>query len=127
MQLRFEHYAATSMLGAEDSPPRQNGKLWFDQWWEREAFGIAVALSKKGHYEWEDFRQALIGSIAEWEGTHRADDPSWNYYERFLIALERLAVESGTLDPGEIERRMTDLSAPDACKTHGQPAAGAME
>jgi len=27
MQTRFEHFAAASMIGSEDSPPRDNGTL----------------------------------------------------------------------------------------------------
>lgn len=120
MQLKFEHFAATSMLGAEDSPPRHNGKMWFNEWWERHAFGIAIALSKKGHYDWEDFRQRLIASIGEWEQSHESDDPSWSYYERFLIALERLMVDAGVLESDELERRVTDLRQPDACKSQAR-------
>jgi hypothetical protein len=67
MQIKFEQFAAASMLGSEDAPPRSNGELLFQRPWEGRAFGMAIALSKKGHYEWEDFRQGLIASIAEWE------------------------------------------------------------
>ena len=45
MQTRFEQFAVTNMLGSRDSPPRLNGRLCFDQTWERQAFGIAIALS----------------------------------------------------------------------------------
>jgi nitrile hydratase accessory protein len=81
------------MLGSGDSPPRLNGKLCFSQAWERQAFGVALALSKKGHFDWEDFRQKLISAIGEWEHSHSLDDPSWSYYERWLTALERLLIE----------------------------------
>jgi nitrile hydratase accessory protein len=93
MQTRFEQFAVTSMLGSGDSPPRLNGKLCFSQAWERQAFGVALALSKKGHFDWEDFRQKLISAIGEWEHSHSLDDPSWSYYERWLTALERLLIE----------------------------------
>lgn len=93
MQTRFEQFAVTSMLGSGNSPPRLNGKLCFSQAWERQAFGVALALSKKGHFDWEDFRQKLISAIGEWEHSHSLDDPSWSYYERWLTALERLLIE----------------------------------
>lgn len=118
MQLRFEHFAATSMLGDKDSPPRNNGKLYFDRGWERKAFGIAIALSKKGQYEWEDFRQNLITSIGDWEKSHDLDDASWNYYEQFLLALERVAITSGVVSPEEIEQRINDFGKSDACQVH---------
>lgn len=95
MQTKFEHYAATSMLGAEDAPPRCDGALSFEREWERRAFGIALALSKDGYFEWEEFRQELIAQISDWEATHRSDDPSWHYYRCWLAALEKVAARSG--------------------------------
>ena len=97
MQTQFEHFALASMLGQGDSPPRLEGKLCFAQPWERQAFGVALALSKSGHFDWEDFRLKLIAAIDEWEGSHALDDPSWSYYERWLTALERLLIESGLI------------------------------
>ncbi len=111
MQVKFEQFAATSMLGSEDAPPRSNGELLFQRSWEGRAFGIAIALSKKGHYEWEDFRQGLIASIAEWEATHCKDNPDWDYYQRWLLALERLALESNLLESSELDRRTAELLA----------------
>jgi len=97
MQTRFEHFALTSMLGQSDSPPRLDGNLCFAQSWERQAFGVALALSKAGYFDWEDFRLNLIAAIGEWEDSHELDDPSWSYYERWLTALERLLVEQGLI------------------------------
>ncbi|HEY9828407.1 MAG TPA: nitrile hydratase accessory protein [Stenomitos sp.] len=111
MQTRFEHYVTTSMMGCKDSPPRANGELYFDGSWESRAFGMAIALAKKGHYEWEAFRQQLIASIAEWESEHALDDPSWNYYQRWLLALERLAIESDLISPDELEALATQFAA----------------
>lgn len=109
MQTKFEHFAATSMLGCPDSPPRQNGTLHFGRPWEERAFGLALALAKKGHYEWEDFRQALMTSIAEWEATHDLQDPTWDYYQRWLLALERLALAAEVIDAAALEDRTTAL------------------
>ena len=118
MQTRFEHFAATSMLGCEDSPPRRNGALHFRQAWEERVFGLALALSKKGHYEWEAFRQALIMSIAEWEDKHEVHAPTWNYYQRWLIALERLAIAADVIDEAALERRTAAiLEQRHACQT----------
>jgi nitrile hydratase accessory protein len=111
MQTRFEHFAATSMLGSKGSPPRRNGTLRFDRSWESRAFGMAIALSKKGHFEWEDFRQALIASIAAWEAQHDQDDPTWDYYQRWFMALEQLAVTSEVIDPAALERRTAAILA----------------
>lgn len=113
MQVKFEQFAATSMLGAEDAPPRSNGELLFQRPWEGRAFGMAIALSKKGHYEWEEFRQGLIASIAEWEASHCKDDPDWDYYQRWLLALEQLTLEANLIDPAELDQRTAELLAQD--------------
>lgn len=89
MFTRFEEFAATQMLGQPDSPPRSQGKLHFDREWQRQLFGMALAVAKEGHFEWEDFRQQLIRSIGEWEQLACGPQPPWDYYERFLEALTR--------------------------------------
>jgi nitrile hydratase accessory protein len=89
MLTRFEHFATTSMVGSIDAPPRGNGELLFTHEWESRAFAMAIALSKPGYFEWEDFREQLIATIREWEaGGH--PQAEWNYYERWLTALERV-------------------------------------
>jgi nitrile hydratase subunit beta len=105
MQIKFEQFAAASMLGSEDSPPRDNGEILFQRPWEGRAFGMAIALSKKGFYEWEDFRQALIVSIAEWEATHSQDDPDWDYYLRWLSSLEKLVLDACLVSEQELDER----------------------
>ncbi|WP_144149258.1 nitrile hydratase accessory protein [Paraburkholderia sp. BCC1884] len=108
MFTRFEEYAAASMLGATDSPPRLDGKLLFTNRWERDVFGLALSLSKAGCFEWEDFRQSLIASIARWEKAPAdcAGQPRWDYYERFLEALLNVVEASGVLSRDELARIM---------------------
>jgi nitrile hydratase accessory protein len=72
---------------------------------------MAIALSKKGHYEWEEFRQGLIASIAEWEATHCKDDPDWDYYLRWLSSLESLVLESSLISEEELEERTRQMLA----------------
>jgi len=110
VQTKFEHYATTSMLGAPDSPPRRNAELLFHHEWEGRAFGMALALSRDGYFEWEDFRQALIASIAEWEEEHGVDrvNPEWDYYERWLLALERVLKAQALITSEEIEAALPE-------------------
>jgi nitrile hydratase accessory protein len=109
MLMRFEHFAVTSMMGTEDSPPRNNGALCFGQEWERTAFGVALGLSRAGYFEWEDFRQQLIAAIARWEASHALDDQSWSYYECWLSALEAVIIESGLATDAEIGAALAGL------------------
>jgi nitrile hydratase accessory protein len=82
------------MLGKPDMPPKHNGSLYFGAPWRRQAFGLALALSKQGIFEWDDFRSEMIASIAEWEATHDMADPAWDYYEIWLTVLERMVERS---------------------------------
>ena len=120
MQTKLEHFAATSIMGAPDSPPRDNGILQFERYRESRAFGMALALSRHGHCGWEDFRVNLIGSSAEWEAEHAQDDPSRDYYQRWLQALERLLTEHALVDSAALESRtegiLTSLKCCDAGK-----------
>lgn len=106
MFTRFEEYAATQMLGQPDSPPRSEGKLFFSEAWQRTVFGMALALSKQGHFEWEDFRQKLIRSIAAWEQDACDGQARWDYYERYTMALIEVLEQCGVLEPGELEWQM---------------------
>ena len=40
----------------------------FEHEWQRRAFGLALALSEFGHYQWSEFQQSLIETIGDWEG-----------------------------------------------------------
>lgn len=102
MFTRFEEYAASSMLGESDSPPRSNGRLRFDSDWQREVFGLALSLAKAGCFEWEDFRQNLIAEIAGWESAPCDGQPPWDYYERFLAALTRTIESHRVLSRDEL-------------------------
>ncbi|WP_137924178.1 nitrile hydratase accessory protein [Cupriavidus sp. 2SB] len=105
MFTRFEEYAAASMLGDVDSPPRVDGKLLFTNRWERDVFGLALSLAKAGCFEWEDFRQSLIRAIGRWESEEACEDqPRWDYYERFLEALLDVITASQTLSAEELKR-----------------------
>jgi nitrile hydratase accessory protein len=75
------HNAAWLALGEEDERQGRENMA---------AFGMAVALARDGYFEWEDFRQAMIREVADWESSHAHDDPGRDYYECWLVVLERL-------------------------------------
>lgn len=102
MLTQFEHFAVTEMSGQIDSPPRANGSLCFGSEWERSSFGMALALAKSGFFEWDDFRDELISTIRDWEDAHPVDRSTWNYYDQFLVALEKAVIKAGIVDPDEI-------------------------
>jgi nitrile hydratase accessory protein len=106
MFTRFEEYAASKMLGHADSPPRSQGKLFFGEEWQRTLFGLTLAVSKEGHFEWEDFRKNLIRSIGDWEQMDCGSQPPWDYYERFLLALVQVLQQHGVVTASEVDQHL---------------------
>lgn len=87
------------------APPRSNGELVFAEPWEGRAFGLALAASQAGAFDWEDFRQALIARIAA--------EPEAPYYACWFDALQQvLAIE------GEVRERAARLAARPAGHDH---------
>ena len=85
--------------------PRSNGELIFGSPWEARAFGIAVALNEGGVYAWRELSSGL--AAAERAG------PESTYYERWLQALESLALAHGLVTESELDAKMTDLAHDD--------------
>jgi nitrile hydratase accessory protein len=103
--------------------PRLNGELVINAPWESRAFGMAAALYEQGRYQhWDEFRDRLITEIAAWEGRHRGREAPWNYYERWLAALERLLIDKGLLSTEEIERRTAEFASGARDEGHARPA-----
>jgi nitrile hydratase accessory protein len=96
-------------MGGTAALPRRNGELVFETPWESQAFGMAIALSNRGHYDWEEFRQRLISEIGDWEGSDEDERAVWNYYRHWLASFEALIKERGLLSEGEIEERTAEF------------------
>ena len=92
--------------------PRKSGELVFHDDWERQVFAIAVSLAEQGVFDWTEFQQHLIESVAEAE-REDALHPSRGYYESWLEALERLLEKKALLNDAvgrdrSAARRYTD-------------------
>jgi nitrile hydratase accessory protein len=95
------------------APPQRDGEPVFGAPWESRAFSVAVALHERGVFtDWEEFRSRLIAEIADWERASRDTGATWNYYERWLAALERLVVDRGILSRPEIDARASECAKP---------------
>ena len=101
--------------GRTDLAALDDGDRTFHAPWQARAFAVAVALSESGTYEWDAFQTRLVeeieraaggdggGAVAtDAEDAEAAEDA---YYRRWLAVLERILVEDGVLDPGELESR----------------------
>jgi len=96
-------------MGGTVALPRRNGELVFGSPWESQAFGMAVALSERGHFDWEEFRKRLISEIGDWERSDEDERAAWDYYSRWLASLEALLEERGLVSEEEIDRRTAEL------------------
>lgn len=113
-----DHRVAVDALVC-DLPGGRTGDKAFEQPWEIRAFALAVALHQAGSYEWTAFQQALIESIAMWEGS--ASDlaaSQWSYYEHWLAALERLMADGSVLDRKDIDARTAHALATPPNRDH---------
>ena len=93
------------------APPRSNGELVFAAPWESRAFGLAMALHDGGLFEWEAFRQQLIGAVARAE----AAGGEFSYYRCWLQALQMLLDLEGVVEWASVEERTAQL----ACRPAG--------
>jgi len=89
-------------LDGEAALPRKNGELVFAAPWEGRAFGLAVLLSEKGAYDWDDFRTRLVDEIARGREA---------YYESWLDALESLLVARDLVTLEEVTKRAEEYAA----------------
>jgi nitrile hydratase accessory protein len=96
-------------IGEMDGPaalPRSNGELVFEAPWEGRVFGLAVALSDRRVYDWDEFRSRLVEEIAHAD----ACGAESTYYERWLGAFEKLLVARGLLTPAELDVRTEEYA-----------------
>lgn len=88
------------MTGGE-ALPRRNGELVFEEPWEGRVFGLAVAMTQGGIYDWAEFRHRLV---EETRVDESREEPN-AYYQRWVRALESLVVDRGLITSTEIEAR----------------------
>jgi nitrile hydratase accessory protein len=96
-------------MGGTAALPRKNGELVFEAPWESQAFGMAIALYERGHFDWEEFRGRLISEIGGWERSEEDEREVWDYYRHWLASFEALVKERGLLSEQEIEERTSEF------------------
>jgi len=89
-------------LDGEAALPRKNGELVFAAPWEGRAFGLAVLLSEKGAYDWDDFRKRLVEEIG------KGDEA---YYESWLAVFESLLLAREVVTREEVSKRAGEYAA----------------
>jgi len=88
----------------DDTLPRSNGELVFDEPWQARALGVTVALVERLGLPWDEFRHRLIAAVA--------DEPDRPYYESWAAALESLVVSLDLVTPRAIDEATPTERAP---------------
>lgn len=91
------------------APPRKNGELVFEAPWESRAFGLAIAVSQGGAFDWQAFSDQLATEL----GSAAQPETSADYYEHWLAAFERVAIAHRLLTPAEINAKADEIAAHD--------------
>jgi nitrile hydratase accessory protein len=100
-------------------PLNQEGPV-FDEPWQLTAFGIVVALHKKGLFEWKEWVGYLSAEIASGK-TYDVEDTNGIYYRQWLNALERLVTEKDLATAAELLARKEEWRYVDEHRDFGQP------
>lgn len=88
-----------------DVLPRRSGEPLFRADWERRAFGAAIALVEKGVVPFDDLRWRVTAAISTWERANLGHEESFNFFERWLLALERLLIDRAVVSREELNAR----------------------
>jgi nitrile hydratase accessory protein len=93
-----------------DVIPRKSGEPIFHSPWEKRAFGMAVALCDKGLVPFDDLRWRVAAAISTWERANAGQELKFSFFERWLLALERLVIDRGLISREELSRRAAESS-----------------
>ena len=94
------------------APPRSNGELVFEEPWEGRVFGVTMALVETGAVSLSEFQSELVAEIQGWEAAHAEDvaDGRYRYYERWLVAFERILDRKGLCSGATFEAKALELA-----------------
>jgi len=107
------------MTGAAPSLGR-NDRPVFHEPWEAQAFALAVSLSERGLFSWNEWAAALGDEIKKAQATGDPDTGE-TYYHHWLNALERIVAAKGLADPQALARTRNAWANACARTPHGAP------
>jgi len=92
----------------------------FEDPWHAQLFAVTVHLSERGHFSWPDWTAVFAAVLAE-EGVERELNGGSDYFDAWLIALERLLNTKGLALPEEVEAQTQAWRAAYLTTPHGVP------
>jgi nitrile hydratase accessory protein len=102
-----------SLLHYEEGPV-------FAEPWQAQAFALAVNLSEKGHFTWNEWAAALAHEFQSAASRGEPDDGT-RYYDHCLTALERLVTTKGLTDATALISRKESWTHAYRTTPHGRP------
>jgi nitrile hydratase accessory protein len=88
-------------------PPRDNGELVFGAPWERDLFGLTMAILDKRFFTWDEFQGRLVEAIGRCE----MSGAPFRYYACWAEALEGLLLDKQLLDAATLADATRDQAA----------------
>lgn len=89
--------------------PRDEDGPVFEEPWQAQAFAVVVELIESGDVSREEWAKALGAALKEAEGKGEFDTGA-RYYDHWLTALERLAVEKDMAGWQELADEKKDIA-----------------
>jgi nitrile hydratase accessory protein len=100
--------------------PREDGGPVFAEPWQAQAFAIAVQLSARGYFTWQEWAATLAGELKAAADRGEPDDGT-HYYEHWLAALERLVTSRRLTDHEALRVRKQEWEDAYHHTPHGKP------
>ena len=94
---------AAAVLGDVAGWPSEGGEPVFAEPWEARAFAMALDVVERSGLRWEEFRRRLVAAIE--------DDPQRPYYASWVVALERLVLDTAAVTAEDLERARSHAAA----------------
>lgn len=92
----------------------------FAEPWQAQAFALAVNLSDRGYFTWNEWAAALADELRAAASRGEPDDGS-HYYEHWLATLERLVTAKGLADEAALVGRKEAWTEAYRTTPHGTP------
>jgi len=98
------------MPSAQDAPV-------FAEPWQAQAFALTLALHEKGLFSWSEWAEALSAEVKKPDAAPDGSD----YYDRWLVALEKLLAAKGVTASGDIDTLAAAWERAAHATPHGKP------
>jgi nitrile hydratase accessory protein len=100
--------------------PRDADGPVFAEPWQAEAFALAIRLSAHGYFTWKEWAAFLADELQADAQLGHSDDGS-RYYNCWLTAMERLAVDKRLTDAPALQARKDAWTDAYRRTPHGAP------